>query len=114
MKNNIVSTSALVILLCCTAFSSANTVAAEKPFGEPGSAADSVRTIDVGPSTDWLEVKRGEIVKFNVAGKEFFWNFDVQDTRSKFDMDKIAPAGLLDHKVVIYMDGRPRDFAKSW
>jgi hypothetical protein len=76
-------------------------------FGEAGQTAAATRTVTIGPTTKYVDVKTGEIVNFNVEGKSFVWNFDGKTHKSKFDMGLIAPAGLLKHKVMIYIDRVP-------
>jgi hypothetical protein len=78
-------------------------------YGEPaaaGSAPD--RTIVVTPSTKYINVEHGDIVKVKAGSQEFTWNFD--GVTRPFDLDKIAPEGSLDHKVEVYVEtSMPRD-----
>lgn len=78
-------------------------------YGEPaaaGYAAD--RTIVVTPSTKYINVEHGDIVKLKVGDQEFTWNFD--GVTRPFDLSKIAPQGSLDHKVEVYVEtNMPRD-----
>jgi hypothetical protein len=109
MNKNRIFSAAFIAILVGVASLSVRASTVENLYGEAAAPTDSSRTINVTSSMKWVEVKHGETVKFVVAGKDFAWKFDVPDTQGKFSMNKIAPLGVLDRNVDIYMDGRPRD-----
>ena len=47
----------------------------------------------------------GEVVKFTVGDKSFAWNFNGQP--SSFDLNAVAPPGVMDHKVKAYIAPNP-------
>ncbi len=47
----------------------------------------------------------GEIIRFEVGNKSFVWNFNGQ--RSSFDLARVAPTSVLDHKVTAYVASNP-------
>jgi len=65
----------------------------------PPSAA--MRTIVITPATKYVNVTQGETVKFETGGQEFAIGFD--GTRSSFALNRLAPAGALDHDIEIYV-----------
>ena len=65
----------------------------------------ATRTIVVGPDTKYVNVTGGEIVRIQIAGRTFVWNFI--GTRSSFDLARIAPPGTLDRKVTVYVAPNP-------
>ncbi len=49
----------------------------------------------------YVNVKDGEIVKFVVGDQAFAWNFN--GIVGAFELNRIAPAGVLDHHVMAYV-----------
>jgi hypothetical protein len=72
-----------------------------KLLGDPVPVAAAGRTIVIMPDTRWANVGEGEAVKFVVNGHEFAFYFNGQV--GDFDLQKIAPPGVLDHPVRVYM-----------
>lgn len=66
------------------------------------------RIIGIDANTKWINVTGGELVKFVVDGKSFSWLFDTYSTSPVFDLDKIAPAGMLDGRSIkVYVAADP-------
>lgn len=78
-----------------------------KLLGDPAPDTSGQRTINITPDTKYVNVQGGEIVKFNVGGKTFAWDFDTAATVMSFDLNQVAPEGLLDHKVTAYVSPDP-------
>jgi len=74
-------------------------------YGSAAVVAMVTRTIVIKPDTGYVNVTGGEVIRFNVGGKSFVWNFN--GTRSSFDLGLIAPAGLLGRKVTAYVAPNP-------
>jgi len=72
----------------------------------PSSTPD--RKIKIGPDTKKVNVQAGEIVRFDVGDKTFSWKFDDFGKVSVFDLNEIAPPGVLDHSVKVYVAKNPR------
>lgn len=77
-------------------------------LGDPAPAAAAVRTIVITPDTRWVNVEGGEIINFIVGDKSFAWNFYVGFTVSSFDLNLVAPPGLLQRPVIAYVSPDPR------
>jgi hypothetical protein len=65
----------------------------------------ATRTIFIKPETNYVNVTGGEVIRFEVGNKSFVWNFNGQ--RSSFDLARVAPPSLLDHKVTAYVAPNP-------
>lgn len=77
-------------------------------LGNPAPEAAAIRTIMIGPDTKWVNVTGGEIVNFVANGKSFAWAFNVATGVSKFDLTRVAPPGVLDRRVDVYLAPDPR------
>lgn len=64
------------------------------------------RTIDISPQTQWVNVRRMEVVRFvsttSSGTKTFIWRFDAR-TNKPFRLNEIAPAGFVDQPVTVYV-----------
>ena len=74
-------------------------------LGGPGSLSTVTRTIVIKPDTRYVNVTGGEVIRFEVGNKSFLWNFNGQ--RSNFDLARVAPPSVLDHKVTAYVAPNP-------
>ena len=74
-------------------------------FGSPGVATMATRTIVIRPDTSYVNVTGGEVIRFDVGGKSFVWNFNGQ--RSSFDLARVAPPSVLTQKVTAYVAPNP-------
>ena len=80
-------------------------------LGEPVAADAATRTVQIDPSTRYVNVAAGETVRFVANGQEFGFEFDGSPAVRAFDLQRVAPPGALDHPVTAYVDidpgGRP-------
>jgi hypothetical protein len=60
-------------------------------------------TIAIGPATRYVNVMHGDAVKFVVNGRTFAFRFDGAPSAQAIDLQTVAPAGLLDHRVIAYV-----------
>ncbi len=79
--------------------------AASDLYGASCAASMASRTIAISPDTKYVNVTGGETIRIQVGGGSFVWNFN--GTRSSFDLARIAPAAMLDHKVTTYVAPNP-------
>ena len=77
-------------------------------LGDAASATEATRTITINPTTKYVNVTEGDVVKFVANGREFAFRFDGANNAS-FDLQRVAPAGALDHKVMAYVAPNPDD-----
>jgi hypothetical protein len=77
-------------------------------LGDPVPAAAAAdRTIAITPDTRYVNVQGGQTVRFDVGGQTFSWDFDGAETVGAFDLNQVAPPGLLDHPVTAYVSPNP-------
>ncbi len=76
-------------------------------LGQSEPAGYATRTVVVGPDTTYINVDRGDVVKFVVGDKSFSWSFDTPSTISEVTLNQVAPAGMLDHTVKAYIKRIP-------
>jgi hypothetical protein len=57
------------------------------------------------PETHFVNVTGGEVIRFQVGDRSFVWSFN--GTRSSFDLTRVAPPSMLDHKVTAYVAPNP-------
>ena len=77
-------------------------------YGQPAPVSAAERTIVITPDTKYVNVTGGETVRFVVGDKSFAWNFFVARTVSNFLLNDVAPPGVLDHPVRVYVAPDPR------
>lgn len=71
-----------------------------------GSPVDQVIVIKDGDR--FVNVTSGSTVKFVIGQQSFIWTFDNGAQRIfAFDLNRIAPAGLLSHQVTTYVADNP-------
>lgn len=66
------------------------------------------RTVRIGPATHYVNVELGEVVRFVSGDKEFAFNFD-GTLVAAFDLERVAPAGSIDHHVTVYVNDGPNN-----
>jgi len=71
-------------------------------YGDPTAVNEATRTIEIKPDTTHVNVSMGEVVLFISNGQAFAFNFDGPRADS-FDLSRVAPPGLIDHKVIAYV-----------
>ena len=104
MKTTLLIPTVLALTLSLSAVSS---IAAPNLnlLGETAPAATAVRTITITPDTRYVNVQDGQAVNFDVGGKTFTWAFN--GPVASFDLNRVAPPGLLDHVVTAYVAPDP-------
>ena len=98
------------IVALTLSFSALSSMAAtpDELLGDPvPAAAPAQRTIAITPDTKYVNVEGGQTVRFDVGGQTFAWNFDGSVTVGSFDLNRVAPPGLLDHPVTAYVSPNP-------
>jgi hypothetical protein len=82
-------------------------------LGQPAPASAATHTIAITPATRWVNVTSGDTVNFVVDGKSFAWNFMVAQTVATFDLNQVAPPGLLGREVRVYVAPDPRYYIRT-
>jgi hypothetical protein len=72
-------------------------------LGEPSTPGQAGRVVVITPTTRYVNVTEGDVVTFVENGKAFTWDFDSAPDISSFPLNRVAPAGVLDHTVTAYV-----------
>jgi hypothetical protein len=88
------------------------TAAVEQPLSFLGTAAPAGTAVDqviaLNDGVTSVAVTGGSTVKFVIGDRSFIWTFDIGGVRIfPFDLKRIAPAGLLNHKITTYVSDNP-------
>jgi hypothetical protein len=79
-------------------------------LGSPGSADSVDKIVRLDPGSKYANVEWGTSVEFvrQVAGSQqsFVWRFDGWP-RNVINLNEVAPAGFLDHPVLVYISPDP-------
>lgn len=78
-------------------------------LGEPAPLAAATRTVTIDPGTRYVNVTSGEVVRFVVGDKQFAWSFDTSIGDRAFDLNEIAPRGVVGQSVKTYLLRDPND-----
>lgn len=108
MKLTFISTAVLALALSGASLTGFAKPPPAKLLGDPAPATVAARTIVIRPNTKSVNVVGGETVRFKVDGKSFAWSFNVPETVTSFDLNRVAPADMLDHKVKVYVATDPK------
>jgi hypothetical protein len=94
---------AVLMAGCATSFP-------QQPLNLLGIAAPAnmaSETIVLKPDTTYVNVTGGDVVQFVSGTKTFAWSFDGPLEIFNFDLMRVAPAGMLDHPVTVYIAPNP-------
>lgn len=105
MKTKILASIVVVMSVAC---SLSAPPAPTHLLGSPAPVAAAQRTIVITPTTRHVNVEGGEVIRFVVGDKSFGWSFFVASTVSSFELNRVAPPGVLDHPVTAYVTPDPR------
>src|SRR5882672_315183 len=103
MKTKLLVSAIAVLTLSAAALSAGAATMRTDLLGEPAQASAAVRTLVINGNTKYVNVKHGELIRFVENGREFAWNFDGVAQPQPFDLAQVAPAGILDHSVKVYV-----------
>lgn len=90
---------ALALAASCTA----HAVDIPQPLGMDAGTATASREIEVTAPRKYINVQRGEVVRFVTPQGSFTWSFDTSPTVSVFDFARIAPAGIDAGSITVYV-----------
>ena len=76
-------------------------------LGDPAPVSAATRTIVITPDTEYVNITGGEIIRFVVNDKSFAWSFNVDGYGAPYDLNLVAPSGILTQKVKVYLAPNP-------
>ncbi|MBC7513710.1 MAG: CzcE family metal-binding protein [Herminiimonas sp.] len=65
------------------------------------------RPLRIDAATRYVNVEGGEVIRFDVNGRSFSWSFSGPLAVTSFNLRRIAPPGMLDHDVIVYIAPNP-------
>lgn len=77
-------------------------------YGQPAPSTGANRTIVITPATKYVNVEGGETVNFIAGDRQFAWSFNVARTVHSFDLNEVAPSGILSRTVRAYVSPDPK------
>lgn len=106
------NTKLLLSALFASTLAAGAAAAADQPasfLGNPAPAQAAVdQVIVVKDGTRFVNVTGGQTVRFVVGDKSFTWTFENGTAHVvPFDLEKIAPQGVLSHRVTTYVADNP-------
>lgn len=108
MKNASLLTAIGALALALSSLSASALETPVRLLGDPAPPEAAQYAIAITPSTRWVNVTGGEIVRFDVGGKSFAWSFTGASSVSSFDLRRVAPPGMLDRSIMAYIAPDPR------
>lgn len=75
--------------------------------GDASTPAMATQTVVLTPTTDTVNVDWGQTVDFKLNNQQFAFDFDGVREASRINLQRVAPAGLLDHPVYAYVQDFP-------
>jgi hypothetical protein len=104
---------ALALLSGCAASGSGPQAPRKDLLGAPGAYGPGLPTVTITPATRWVNVTGGETVRFVSGARSFTWNFQVGVTVTRFDLNQVAPPGMLERPVIVYVAPNPLYLSNS-
>jgi hypothetical protein len=83
------------------------------PVSDRVAVESSQRTITITPETRYVNVTSGETVRFIAGAQSFAWSFQTGPTITMFDLNRIAPPGLLTRPIPVYVAPNPLYISNS-
>lgn len=78
----------------------------------PKDPALADRTIYIEKNTNWVSIETRTIVAFEIGGTKLAWKF--QGMHYVVDLRQIAPQGVLDRRVMVYVGPRHDPWRGYW
>lgn len=76
-------------------------------LGSPVPPAAATRVVNLSQDTRYVNVIAGDTIRFVNGSGEFAWNFDVSPIVQTFDLNQVAPQGMLGHELRVYVAPNP-------
>ena len=76
-------------------------------LGDAAPVTAATRAIGIFPQTRAVNVIGGEVIRFDVGPKSFAWHFNGPVDITSFDLQMVAPPGVLDHPLIAYVQPNP-------
>lgn len=67
----------------------------------------ALSTVIITPDTRWVNITSGDTVRFIAGDQVFAWNFQVSPNVATFDLNQVAPPGVLARRIPVYVTPNP-------
>lgn len=67
----------------------------------------ALSTVTITPDTRWINITSGDTVRFIAGDQAFTWNFQVSPNVATFDLNQVAPPGVLARRIPVYVTPNP-------
>jgi len=67
------------------------------------------RVVVITPETTEINITHFDTIKFISGNESFIWCFNGVSTLSEIDLNRVAPPGMLDHLVQVFIAKSPKD-----
>ncbi len=102
------SLTTIVLVMTLTLSACATPPSVVELYGQPALPSAANRTIVITPEMRYVNVEGGQIIRFVVGDKVFAWNFNTAGTVSSFNLNDVAPSGVLTQPVRAYVAPDPK------
>jgi len=69
----------------------------------------AARVVVITPETTRINIVHFDTIKFVSGNESFIWCFNGVSTLSEIDLNRVAPPGMLDHLVQVFIAKSPKD-----
>lgn len=76
-------------------------------LGSLAPPAAATRVVNLTQATRHVNVVAGDTIRFVNGAGEFAWSFDVSPIIQTFDLNQVAPQGMLGHALRVYVAPNP-------
>jgi hypothetical protein len=101
----------LVPAVCFTLLTASLSASAVTPradlLGSPVPPHAATHVMNISQDTRYVNVIAGDTIRFINGSGEFAWNFNVNPIVQTFDLNQVAPQGLLGHELRVYVAPSP-------
>lgn len=102
--------SALIAIAALATAVSAQASAPTSLLGNTVPDSTANRVVQISPSTKDLNVKWGQSVEFQSQGKSFTYDFNGPRADARVNLQRVAPAGVINHPVYAYVGSFPKNY----
>lgn len=113
MKRTMFFLAVITPILYATAMSSIAAPPGPEYAGAPAPTTAADYTVNLTSATKYVNVDRGDTVRFVAGGQQFAWNFNSADTTWAVSLRDIAPPGVIGRDVIVYISPFRRHFGRE-
>ena len=99
---------AAIALSACTMGDQGGQLPPVSLLGQQADDTAATQIVIIHPDTKWANIESGQIVRFVIGNKTFTWALNNSQEVASFDLNRVTPPGLLDHRVTIYLTPDPK------